>query len=119
MKTVRAIIYTRVSSQDQHPEMQVHELKDYIARRGWMLYRVYSDKGISGSTEKRPGLDALLDDCRHGKVDAVVVWKFDRLTRNLKSLLAALEYSENLASSLFPAPKRLILRSQPERCCSK
>lgn len=91
MKLKRAAIYTRVSTADQHPEMQEQQLREYVANRGWTLCHVYSDKGISGTAEKRPGLDGLLNDCRRHKVDLVVVWKFDRFARSLKQLLNALE----------------------------
>jgi DNA invertase Pin-like site-specific DNA recombinase len=92
----KAAIYTRVSTQDQHPEMQQQELVEYIKRRGWNLYKEYSDKGISGTKERRPALDALLEDCRRKKVDVVVVWKFDRFARSLKQLLNALELFRTL-----------------------
>lgn len=92
----KAAIYTRVSTQDQHPEMQQEELVDYVKRRGWSLYKEYTDKGVSGTKERRPALDALLDDCRRKKVDVVVVWKFDRFARSLKQLLNALELFRTL-----------------------
>src|ERR1019366_7074099 len=53
------------------------ELRDYVARRNWTLHQVYTDKGVSGAVEKSPGLDAMMNDCRHRKVDVVIVWKFD------------------------------------------
>lgn len=91
MKELRAAIYTRVSTNDQNPEMQRDELLEYIRRRGWILYKEYCDKGISGIKENRPALDALLNDCRHGRIDLVCVWKFDRFCRSLRQLLTALE----------------------------
>jgi DNA invertase Pin-like site-specific DNA recombinase len=91
MNQRRAAIYTRVSTTDQHPEVQEKELIRYVKQRNWDLYRVYTDKGLSGATEKRPGLDALLEDCRRRKVAVVCVWKFDRFARSLKQLLNALE----------------------------
>jgi DNA invertase Pin-like site-specific DNA recombinase len=96
MKLKRAAIYTRVSTLDQHPEMQEQELRDYVARRNWTLNQVYTDKGVSGAAEKRPGLDAMMNDCRHRKVDVVIVWKFDRFARSLKQLLNALELFREL-----------------------
>lgn len=96
MKEKRAGIYTRVSTSDQHPEMQQQELVEYVKRRGWTLHKEYSDKGISGTKEHRPALDALLDDCRRRKIDIVVVWKFDRFARSLKQLLNALELFRKL-----------------------
>lgn len=92
----KAAIYTRVSTTDQHPEMQEKELRRYVKSRGWTLSRVYEDKGISGAAEKRPGLDALLDDCRRRKIDVVVVWKFDRFGRSLRQLVNALELFRKL-----------------------
>ncbi len=92
----KVAIYTRVSTQDQQPEMQRQELVEYVRRRGWSVYKEFSDKGISGTKEHRPALDALLEDCRRKKLDAVVVWKFDRFARSLKQLLNALELFRTL-----------------------
>jgi DNA invertase Pin-like site-specific DNA recombinase len=96
MNVKRASIYTRVSTLDQHPEMQQDELVEYIKRRNWTLHKIYSDKGISGTAERRPGLDELLQDCRRRKCDVVVVWKFDRFARSLKQLVNALELFRTL-----------------------
>lgn len=96
MNVKRAAIYTRVSTVDQHPEMQQEELVEYVKRRNWTLHKIYSDKGISGTAERRPGLDGLLDDCRRRRVDVVVVWKFDRFARSLKQLVNALEMFREL-----------------------
>jgi DNA invertase Pin-like site-specific DNA recombinase len=54
----KVAMYTRVSTFDQHPEMQRQELAEYIKRRGWSLYKEYTDKGVSGAAERRPALDA-------------------------------------------------------------
>jgi len=72
------------------------ELVEYVKRRGWRLCKEYCDKGVSGTKEHRPALDALLDDCRRCKIDVVVVWKFDRFARSLKQLLHALELFRKL-----------------------
>ncbi len=95
MRTKKAAIYTRVSTRDQHPEMQRKELLEYVKRRGWILYKEYGDK-VSGTVEHRLDLDALLEDCRRKRVDIVVVWKFDRFARSLKQLLTALELFRTL-----------------------
>jgi DNA invertase Pin-like site-specific DNA recombinase len=96
MKAKRVAIYTRVSTTDQHPEMQEQELRKYVASRSWTVHRIYSDKGISGTVEKRPALDAMMTECRRRKVDIVIVWKFDRFARSLKQLLNALELFREL-----------------------
>ncbi len=96
MEAKRVALYTRVSTSDQHPEMQERELLEYVKRRKWTLYKIYRDKGISGATERRPALDALFQECRRLKIDVVVVWKFDRFARSLKQLLNALELFRKL-----------------------
>jgi DNA invertase Pin-like site-specific DNA recombinase len=96
MEIKKAAVYARVSTTEQHPEMQTRELVEYVKRRGWSLCKVYCDKGISGAIERRPALDVLLEDCRRKKIDIVVVWKFDRFARSLKQLLNALELFRTL-----------------------
>jgi DNA invertase Pin-like site-specific DNA recombinase len=90
MKQKRAALYVRVSSGEQHTEMQERALREYVQRRGWVMHKIYRDK-ITGATARRPGLDELLKDCRHRSIDVVVVWKFDRFARSLKNLIAGLE----------------------------
>ena len=70
--------------------MQEQPLRDLIAQRGWLLYKVYSDRA-SGAKERRPGLDALMADARRGAVDVVLVFRFDRFARSVKQLVLALE----------------------------
>src|SRR5712692_9597897 len=88
---MRAALYVRVSTNDQNTDAQESELKRYAERRGWQVYRVYQDRGQSGAKQSRPALDELMADCRRRRVDAVLVWKFDRFARSLRHLLAALE----------------------------
>ena len=90
MKQKRAALYVRVSSGEQHTEMQERALREYVQRRGWSQHKIYRDKR-TGATASRPGLDELLKDCRRRAVDVVVVWKFDRFARSLKNLIAGLE----------------------------
>jgi DNA invertase Pin-like site-specific DNA recombinase len=90
---MRVAIYARVSTSNgqQSPEMQLRELGDYCQRRGWELTGEYVDAGISGTKEKRPELDRLMQDAHCRRFDAVVVWKFDRFARSVSHLLRALE----------------------------
>lgn len=104
-KRERAVIYLRVSTSsksrqgdrhtfDQDPAVQEAPLLQLIAQRGWQLQRIYSDR-ISGSKEKRPGLDELMADARRGLFDVVVVWRFDRFARSIRQLVNALhEFKE-------------------------
>ncbi len=90
---MRVAIYARISTANggQDPTMQTRELKEYIQRRGWELAGEYVDVGISGSKEKRPELDRLMQDAHRRRFDCVVVWKFDRFARSVSHLLRALE----------------------------
>ncbi len=94
---VRAALYARVStSNGQKPEMQLDELRSYCERRGWTVFAEYVDAGVSGSKERRPQLDRLLADCRKRRVDAVVVYRYDRFARSLRQLVNALEEFRSL-----------------------
>lgn len=84
-------LYTRVSSQDQHVEMQTEDLMLHCAARRWDNLKEYSDIGVSGAKTSRPALDRLMADIKVGRVDRVVVWRFDRLARNTMHLLEMLE----------------------------
>ena len=100
-KKVRCAIYTRVST-DQGLEQDFNSLdaqydasQAYIrsqAHAGWMLIRSkYDDGGFSGGNTERPALQRLLDDYRAGKVDVIVVYKVDRLTRSLADFAKLVE----------------------------
>jgi DNA invertase Pin-like site-specific DNA recombinase len=88
----RAAIYARVSTHNgQNPEMQLEEIRQYCANRGWKIAEEYVDTGISGTREHRPALDRLLGACRRRLVDAVIVYRYDRFARGLRQLVNALE----------------------------
>ena len=70
--------------------MQLSELREYAARRGWIISSEYVDQGVSGSKESRPQLNRLMADAHRRKFDAVLVWKIDRYGRSLKHLVNAL-----------------------------
>jgi DNA invertase Pin-like site-specific DNA recombinase len=88
---VRVALYARVSTLNgQHPEMQLSELREYGARRGWEIISEYVDEGVSGSRERRPQLDRLMADAHRRKFDLIAVWKIDRFGRSLRHLVNAL-----------------------------
>src|SRR5882757_8077121 len=97
----RCAIYTRVST-DQGLEQEFNSLdaqydasQAYIrsqAHAGWILVRgKYDDGGFTGGNTDRPGLQRLLDDIRSGKIDVIVVYKVDRLTRSLADFAKLVE----------------------------
>src|ERR1700760_3176504 len=89
----RCAIYTRKSSEEGleqsfnslHAQREACESFILSQRHeGWSVINTqYDDGGISGGTIERPGLQALLADIIAGKIDIVVVYKIDRLTRSL------------------------------------
>ena len=103
-KTLRCAIYTRKSSehgleQDFNSlDAQREAAEAYIksqAHEGWRLIKAnYDDGGLSGGTMERPALQMLLADVRAGKIDIVVVYKVDRLTRSLADFAKLVELFE-------------------------
>lgn len=87
---MRAAIYARVSTLDQEPENQLEELRRYVAARGWEA-KQFVDHGYSGAKQSRPALNAMLADAKRRRFDAIVVWRLDRLGRNLKHLITLID----------------------------
>jgi DNA invertase Pin-like site-specific DNA recombinase len=71
--------------------LQLDELRQVAALRGWDVVGIYEDAGVSGTKTSRPGLDRMLADAQAGKLDLVAVWKLDRLGRSLQHVLATLD----------------------------
>ena len=101
VKPVRCAIYTRVSTEhglDQEfnsLDAQYDAASAYIksqAHAGWTLIRSrYDDGGYSGGSTDRPDLQRLLNDIRARKLDVIVVYKVDRLTRSLADFAKLVE----------------------------
>jgi site-specific DNA recombinase len=98
---LRCAVYTRVST-DSGLEQDFNSLDNqreaseaYIksqAHEGWKLVRErYDDGGFSGGSMERPALQKLLDDVRARKIDVIVVYKVDRLTRSLADFAELVE----------------------------
>jgi DNA invertase Pin-like site-specific DNA recombinase len=86
----RAALYLRVSTVDQHPETQLHDLRLMAAQRGYEIVHEYTDR-ISGAKAKRPGLDQMMTDGRRGKFDVVLTWASDRIARSVTHFLHVLD----------------------------
>ena len=88
---MKTALYARVSTLNgQDPEMQLRELREYAARRGWDIADEYTDHGVSGSRDSRPELNRLMADAQQRRFDAILVWKVDRFGRSLRHLVNAL-----------------------------
>ncbi len=88
---MRAALYMRVSTLDQKPESQLHDVLQLAGQRGWEVVERYTDHGVSGTKSRRPGLDNLMADARRGKFDVVVVWACDRVARSVRHFLEVLD----------------------------
>jgi DNA invertase Pin-like site-specific DNA recombinase len=86
----RAAVYLRVSSIDQHPETQVHDLRQMASQRGYQIVAEFTDR-ISGVKARRPGLDQLMTGARRGQFDVVLVWASDRIARSVRHFLDVLD----------------------------
>ena len=104
IKTVRCAIYTRKSTTENLEsdfttlDAQRESAENYIKSQkhlGWKaLTEKYNDGGFSGSHTDRPSLQTLLQDIREKKIDCVVVYKVDRLSRSLSDFVKLLQFFE-------------------------
>jgi site-specific DNA recombinase len=102
--SIRVATYARVSTQEQASagtslDFQQAQLTGYCQLQGWTVINSYVDPGFSGKDGDRPGLKRLLTDAKLGLFDKMVVFKLDRLARNL-SLLLEIDTHEQARGSL-------------------
>ena len=101
--SLRVATYTRISTDEVNQpyslEAQADHLNRFLALRPeWSKVAEYTDQ-MSGSKLERPSLQRLLADIRAGKVDVVLVYRVDRLSRNMRHLQALIEvFEENQVS---------------------
>ena len=108
---VRCAIYTRKSSEEgleqefNSLQAQREACEAFInsqRHEGWVcLPQAYDDGGFSGATTERPALQRLLADIAAGRVDTVVVYKIDRLTRSLADFAKIVEILDQRRASSF------------------
>jgi len=90
-------LYLRVSTEEQAKhgtslDAQLKKLQDYCEFKGWDIFKVYRDEGISGgSIKKRLAFVEMIKDSEDGKVSAILVTKIDRAFRNVIDALTTLE----------------------------
>jgi DNA invertase Pin-like site-specific DNA recombinase len=109
----RTVIYTRKSSEEGLEQefnslaAQSEACEAFIRSQrngGWVLVRTrYDDGGFSGGNMERPALQGLLADIRAGRIDIVVVYKVDRLTRSLADFARLVELFDAEAVSFGSA----------------
>lgn len=87
----RAALYMRVSTLDQNPDSQRHDLEQMAAQRGLEIVERYVDHGVSGTRTRRPALDEMMRDARRGHFEVLLVWAGDRLARSTRHFLELLD----------------------------
>lgn len=100
LRKQRVCAYARVSTdsleQEDSLENQTTYFRDYIQHNpAWEFAGIYSDQGISGFKENRPGFKRMIDDARAGKINLIVVKSVSRFARNTETVL---KFSRELKS---------------------
>lgn len=87
----KAAIYARVSTIDkgQDVNVQIEPCREYAERMGYEVM-VFAEEGVSGAKESRPVLDQVMWHVRRRDINALVVWKIDRMGRSLSHLVQVL-----------------------------
>jgi DNA invertase Pin-like site-specific DNA recombinase len=80
---IRAGLYLRCSTVEQHPENQLPDLDRRAEYERWVVFDRYVDAGVSGARASRPALDRLLGDAKAHRFDVVLVWSVSRFGRDM------------------------------------
>jgi len=99
----KAVIYSRVSTNEQTVENQLKVLREVAEKRGLEVVREISDEGISGAKgrDERPGFDELIKGSVKNEWDIILVWDVSRLGRSLKHLVSFLEDTQSAHCDLY------------------
>ena len=82
---INAVIYARFSSSAQREasiEQQINVCRTFAAREGYNIVQIYSDRAITGRTDRRPQFLQMIKDAREGRFQAVLVYALDRFSRD-------------------------------------
>jgi len=86
-------IYSRVSTEDQSRfGHRLDEQKDRLLKvcdfEEYDVYKIYEEKGVSAKTTNRPMFQKMIEDMKQGKINKILVYKLDRLTRSIRDLIS-------------------------------
>jgi len=112
---MKAATYSRVSTADkQDVTMQTAELAEYVKARQWTLASEYTDR-VTGASDRRPGLDRLMQDARLRRFDVLAIWKLDRLFRDLRHMVNTVAELQALGVALVSVRDNLDLSTPSGR----
>ena len=84
-------LYPRVSTEDQSRfghslDEQEDRLQKLCEFKGYKIYKVYREEGVSAKNTNRPKFQEMIEDMKNGKINKIIVYKLDRLTRSIRDL---------------------------------
>lgn len=99
----RAVIYSRVSTNEQTIDNQLKVLREVAERKGLEVVNEISDEGISGAKgrDARKGFDELIKGAVRKEFDVILVWDVSRLGRSLKHLVSFLDDIQSTNCDLY------------------
>ena len=104
-KNVIAGLYPRVSTDDQVREgfsldEQEEEMLRLCKYKNYQVYKVYREEGVSAKNMNRPKFQEMIQDLKDGKINRIIVYKLDRLTRSIQDLEVICKFIEEYHCSL-------------------
>lgn len=104
-KKIIAGLYPRVSTEDQSRyghslDEQEDRLKKLCDYKEYEIYKVYREEGVSAKSMKRPMFQEMIQDMKDGKINKIIVYKLDRLTRSIQDLESICKMLEEYNCSL-------------------
>jgi len=106
MTLIRVAVYCRFSSEGQNEasiRQQFAIVRAWCKQHGYKIVAVYRDRGRSGSTMHRPGVQRMLADAKTGAFDIVVTHKLNRLSRNLVDVILTVDQLQKLTPKVLYA----------------
>lgn len=121
---MRSALYCRVSTLEQATDgysigVQKEKLTAYANAQSYEIVDVYSDEGFSGKDLHRPAMERLLSDVKSNRIDIVVIYKLDRLSRHVKDVLELVELFDKYSVTLYSLNENLDLSSPFGRAALK
>jgi len=112
-KPTRCAIYTRVSTDMQAEkefnscEAQEARIRSFIeSQEGFEVFKHYTDQGFTGANTNRPALLEMLQDIRDGRIEMVITYKIDRLTRSPRDFYQLIELFEKHGAGFISVTER-------------
>lgn len=121
---IRCGLYVRISSDRDDSELgvkrQEKECRDLVARKGWIVVEVYVDNDTSADKGVvRPAWLRMLEDARTGKLDAIVGWSLDRLTRQPREVEDLIDLNDAHGTQLGTVGGEIDLGTSMGQMCAR